>query len=59
MDLAIPDVFGDTVHKLSRWHIMKKYREHLAYLYNLHETFKDEFTAILNCPLMPIEFEAA
>ncbi|XP_020155483.1 protein FAR1-RELATED SEQUENCE 5-like [Aegilops tauschii subsp. strangulata] len=42
-----------------RWHIMKKYREHLAYLYNLHEDFKDEFTSILNWSLMPTEFEAA
>ncbi|KAM3292614.1 hypothetical protein ACQJBY_036380 [Aegilops geniculata] len=59
MALAIPDAFGNTVHKLCRWHIMKKYREHLAYLYNLHKTFKDEFTAIVNCPLMPTEFEAS
>ena len=38
---------------------MKKYREHLAYLYNLHKEFRDEFTSILNWPLMPTEFEAA
>nr|XP_020177491.1 protein FAR1-RELATED SEQUENCE 1-like [Aegilops tauschii subsp. strangulata] len=57
MALAIPVAFENTVHKLCRWHIMKKYREHLAYLYNLRETFKDEFTAILNWPLMPTEFE--
>ena len=36
---------------------MKKYREHLAYLYFLHDDFKDEFTSILNWPLMPTEFE--
>ena len=59
MALAIPDAFGNTVHKLCRWHIMKKYREHLAYLYNLHKDFKDEFTSILNWPLMPTEFEDA
>ena len=59
MALAIPQVFKNTVHKLCRWHIMKKYREHLAYLYDLHKTFKDEFTAILNWPLMPTEFETA
>ncbi|XP_020182809.1 protein FAR1-RELATED SEQUENCE 5-like [Aegilops tauschii subsp. strangulata] len=58
MALAIPDAFGNTVHKLCHWHIMKKYREHLAYLYNLHEDLKDEFTAILNRPLMPTKFEA-
>ena len=38
---------------------MKKYREHLTYLYDLHTTFKDEFTTILNWPLMPTEFEDA
>ncbi|XP_073363262.1 protein FAR1-RELATED SEQUENCE 3-like [Aegilops tauschii subsp. strangulata] len=59
MALAIPDAFKNTLNKLCRWHIMRKYREHLAYLYNLHEDFKDEFTSILNWPLMPTEFEAA
>ena len=59
MALAIADVFKNTVHKLCRWHIMKKYREHLAYLYFLHDDFKDEFTSILNWPLMPTEFEDA
>ncbi|XP_073367898.1 protein FAR1-RELATED SEQUENCE 5-like [Aegilops tauschii subsp. strangulata] len=59
MALAIPDAFGNTVHKLCRWHIMKKYMEHLTYLYYLHEDFKDEFTSILNWPLMPTEFEDA
>ncbi|XP_040258513.1 protein FAR1-RELATED SEQUENCE 5-like [Aegilops tauschii subsp. strangulata] len=59
MALAIRDAFKNTVHKLCRWHIMKKYREHLAFLYNLHKDFKDEFTSILNWPLMPTEFEAA
>ena len=59
MALAIPDAFKNIVHKLCRWHIMKKYREHLACLYNLHDDFKDEFTSILNWPLMPTEFEDA
>ena len=38
---------------------MKKYREHLAYLYNLHEDFKYEFIAIINWPVMRTEFEAS
>ncbi|XBI05105.1 hypothetical protein VPH35_133302 [Triticum aestivum] len=59
MALAIADAFKNTVHKLCHWHIMKKYREHLAYLYYLHKDFKDEFTSMLNWPLMPTEFEAA
>ncbi|XP_073360272.1 protein FAR1-RELATED SEQUENCE 5-like [Aegilops tauschii subsp. strangulata] len=56
---AIPQSFPNTVHKLCRWHIMKKYREYLALLYKKYKTFKEEFTAILNWPLMPTEFEDA
>ncbi|XBI48879.1 hypothetical protein VPH35_112535 [Triticum aestivum] len=59
MALAILDILKNTVHKLFRWHIMKKYREHLAYLYYLHDDFKDEFTSMLKWPLMPTEFEDA
>nr|XP_040251822.1 protein FAR-RED IMPAIRED RESPONSE 1-like [Aegilops tauschii subsp. strangulata] len=59
MSSATPDAFKNTVHKLCRWHIRKKYKEHLAYLYYLHKDFKDEFTSTLNWPLMPTEFEDA
>ena len=59
MAVAIPRVFVATLHKLCRWHILKKYREPLGILYKMYETFKVEFTAILNWPLMPTEFEAA
>ena len=38
---------------------MKKYREPLGILYKMYESFKVEFTAILNWPLMPTKFEAA
>ena len=48
MALVIADVFKNIVHKLCRWHIMKKYMEHLVYLYYLHDDFKDEFTSMLN-----------
>nr|XP_020191814.1 protein FAR1-RELATED SEQUENCE 5-like [Aegilops tauschii subsp. strangulata] len=59
MAKAIPQSFPDTVHKLCRWHILKKYKEYLALLYKKYETFKEEFTAILNWLLMPTEFEAS
>ncbi|XP_020158086.1 protein FAR1-RELATED SEQUENCE 5-like [Aegilops tauschii subsp. strangulata] len=59
MAKAIPQSFPNTVHKLCRWHIMKKYMEYLALLYKKYKTFKEEFTAILNWPLMPTEFEDA
>ena len=59
MAKAIPQSFPNTVHKLCRWHILKKYKEYLALLYKKYKTFKEEFTAILNWPLMPTEFETA
>ena len=59
MAVAIPSVFVTTLHKLCRWHILKKYREPLGILYKMYESVKVEFTVILNWPLMPTEFEAA
>lgn len=56
---AIPRVFLRALHKLCRWHITKKYKDPLKALYKLYLTFKEEFTAILNWPLMPTEFEEA
>ena len=54
MAKAIPQSFPNTVHKLCRWHILKKFKEYLALLYKKYnKTFKEEFTAILNWPLMP------
>lgn len=59
MAQAIPRVFFKTLHKLCRWHMMKKFHLHLSSLYKKYLTFKAEFTAILNWPLMPTEFEHA
>jgi hypothetical protein len=56
---AIPKVFLRALHKLCRWHIIKKYKEPLKRLYKMFRSFKDEFRAILNWPLMPTEFEEA
>ena len=59
MAAAIFQVFVSALHKWCRWHITKKYNLHLSMLYKLHINFKDEFTAIINWPLMPTEFEDA
>ena len=59
MGTVIPKIFLLALHKLCRWHITKKYKDPLKQLYQLYPTFKQEFTAILNWPLMPTEFEAA
>ena len=58
MAKAIPQSFPNTVHKLCHRHILKKFKEYLALLYKKYKTFKEEFIAILNWPLMPTEFEA-
>jgi len=39
--------------------MIKKFREQLGKLYRLHPSFKDEFRAVINWPLMPTEFETA
>ena len=59
MDAAIKSTLIGTLHKLCRWHILKKYKDHLSLLYKAYETFKDELTSVLNHPLMPSEFERA
>lgn len=59
MAQAIPRVFYLALHKLCRWHMLKKFREQLGTIYRLHPNFKGEFRAIINWPLMPTEFEAA
>ena len=38
---------------------MKKYKDHLALMYKAHEKLKDELNAVLNHPLMLLEFERA
>ena len=59
MAVAIPRVFTLALHKLCRWHMLKKFREPLGQIYRLHPSFRDEFRAIVNWPLMPNEFETA
>jgi len=59
MAAAIFEVFINTLHKWCRWHITRKYHIHLSMLQKKFLTFKDEFTALLNYPLMPTEFEEA
>ncbi|XP_020154679.3 protein FAR1-RELATED SEQUENCE 1-like [Aegilops tauschii subsp. strangulata] len=56
---ALKTILPDTLHKLCRWHVMKKYKDHLALLYKAHEKLKDDLNAVLNHPLMPSEFEQA
>ena len=59
MDAAIKSTLIGTLHKLCRWHILKKYKDHLFLLYKAYETFKDELLSVLNQPLWALEFERA
>lgn len=56
---AISLVFFNALHKLCRWHMTKKFHQHLSSLYKTYPTLKAEFTGMLNWPLMPTEFEIA
>ncbi|XP_020160591.1 protein FAR1-RELATED SEQUENCE 5-like [Aegilops tauschii subsp. strangulata] len=46
MALAIPDAFGNTVHKLCRWHIMKKYSNPQLAL--MPTEFKDAWKVLMD-----------
>ncbi|KQJ81867.2 hypothetical protein BRADI_5g03565v3 [Brachypodium distachyon] len=59
MATAIPQIFPRSLHKLCRWHIMRKHKDSLGKLYKLFPDLKDQLPAVLNHPLMPTEFEAA
>ncbi|XP_010230050.1 protein FAR1-RELATED SEQUENCE 5-like [Brachypodium distachyon] len=59
MAKAIPQIFPRSLHKLCRWHIMRKHKDSLGKLYKLFPNLKDQLAAVLNHPLMPTEFEAA
>lgn len=59
MAQAIPAIFPRSLHKLCRWHIMRKHKISLRKLYQLFPDLKEQLAAILNHPLMPSEFEAA
>lgn len=56
---AIALVFFNALHKLCRWHITKKFNQHLSGLYKTYPTLKADFIGMLNWPLMPTEFEQA
>ena len=59
MAKAIPAIFKRALHKLCRWHIMRKHKIPLAELYILFPDLKGELLAVLNHPLMPTEFKQA
>jgi hypothetical protein len=59
MAVAIKSVFTKTIHRLCRWHTMKKYKEGLWKLYKAHEGLKEKLHIVINHPLTPEEFDVA
>jgi hypothetical protein len=59
MAAAIKSVFTKTIHRLCRWHMMKKYKEEVRKLYKVHERLKEKLHIVINHPLTPEEFDAA
>jgi hypothetical protein len=59
MAAAIKSVFTKIIHRLCRWHMMKKYKEEVRKLYKVHERLKEKLHIVINHPLTPEEFDAA
>jgi hypothetical protein len=59
MTAAIKFVFTKTIHRLCRWHMMKKYKEELRRLYKVHEGLKEKLRIAINHLVTPEEFDAA
>ncbi|GJN40204.1 hypothetical protein PR202_gb29385 [Eleusine coracana subsp. coracana] len=43
----------------NRWHMLRKYKDPLKQLYNVHPTLCDKLTSVINHPLNPAKFERA
>jgi hypothetical protein len=59
MAAAIKSVFTKTIHRLCRWHMMKKYKEEVRKLHKVHERLKEKLHIVINHPLTLEEFDAA
>ncbi|KAL6903740.1 hypothetical protein ACP4OV_004553 [Aristida adscensionis] len=58
MEVAIADVFPDAVHRVCKWHVLKKAKERLGNIYSgKRSSFKDDFHKLLNQSLTSEEFE--
>jgi hypothetical protein len=55
MAAAIKSVFTKTIHRLCRWHMMKKYKEEVRKLYKVHERLKEKLHIVINHPLTPVD----
>ncbi|KAG2681169.1 hypothetical protein I3760_06G050300 [Carya illinoinensis] len=57
MAKAIAVVLPNTNHRLCLWHILQKFPEHLAHVYNKYPDFQKEFHHCIHDTITPEEFE--
>ncbi|KAG7986128.1 hypothetical protein I3843_03G065600 [Carya illinoinensis] len=57
MAKAISEVLPNTTHKLCLWHILQKFPEHLAHVYNKFPDFQKEFRHCIHETITVDEFE--
>ncbi|BAS91269.1 Os04g0641550 [Oryza sativa Japonica Group] len=59
MAAAIRTVFPNTIHRVCKWHVLKKAKEFMGNIYSKRHTFKKVFHKVLTQTLTEEEFVAA
>ncbi|XP_066161341.1 protein FAR1-RELATED SEQUENCE 5-like [Oryza sativa Japonica Group] len=59
MAAAIRKVFPNTIHRVCKWHVLKKAKEFMGNIYSKRRSFKKAFHKVLTQTLTEDEFEAA
>ncbi|BAF14453.2 Os04g0354200 [Oryza sativa Japonica Group] len=59
MAAAIRTVFPNTIHRVCKWHVLKKAKEFMGNIYSKRHTFKKAFHKVLTQTLTEEEFVAA
>ncbi|KAF5452609.1 hypothetical protein F2P56_027585 [Juglans regia] len=57
MAKAIVEVLPNTTHRLCLWHILQKFPEHLAYVYNKFPDFQKDFRHCIHETITTDEFK--
>ncbi|KAF2922966.1 hypothetical protein DAI22_07g154300 [Oryza sativa Japonica Group] len=59
MAAAIRKVFPNTIHRVCKWHVLKKAKEFMGNIYSKRRSFKKAFHKVLTQTLTEEDFEAA